>query len=62
MHARTVADIILLRTHVLTYADGQHSVQDMADLFGLPLEDVQEIVQELVEHDLLVKLPGMRAS
>jgi aminopeptidase-like protein len=62
MHARTVADIVLLRTHVLTYADGQHSVQDMADLFGLPLEEVHEVVQELVEHDLLVKLPGMRAS
>ena len=62
IHARTVADIILLRTNVLTYADGQHSVQDMADLFGLPLEEVQEVVQELVEHDLLVKLPGMRAS
>jgi aminopeptidase-like protein len=62
MHARTVADIILLRTHVLTYADGQHSIQDMAELFGLPVEEVREVVQELAEHDLLVKLPGLRAS
>ena len=62
MHARTVADIILLRTNVLAYADGRHSVQDMAELFGLPVEEVQEVVQELAEHDLLVKLPGLRAT
>ena len=30
MHARTVADVVLLRTHVLAYADGQHSVLDMS--------------------------------
>ncbi|MCX6432175.1 MAG: DUF4910 domain-containing protein [Actinobacteria bacterium] len=53
MHARTVADVILLRTHVLAYSDGQHSAADIAELVGLPTAEVQEIIDELVEHDLL---------
>ncbi len=53
IHARTVSDIVLLRTHVLAYSDGQHSAQDIAELVGLPQEDVQEIIDELVEHGLL---------
>jgi len=62
IHARTVADIILLRTNVLAYADGYHSVLDMAEMFDLPVNVVNEVVQELVEHDLLVKLPGKKDS
>jgi aminopeptidase-like protein len=62
IHARTVADIILLRTNVLAYADGHHSVLDMAEMFDLPVKVVFEVVQELVEHDLLVKLPGKKDS
>ena len=62
IHARTVADEILLRTHVLAYADGQHSVADMAELFGVTPADVQVIVDELVEHDLLVATPLRKAS
>lgn len=62
IHARTVADIILLRTNVLAYADGYHSVLDMANMFDLPMKVVFEVVQELVEHDLLVKLPGKKDS
>lgn len=54
MHARTVADVILLRTHVLAYSDGTHSAQDIAELVALPLPDVQEIIDELVDHGLLV--------
>lgn len=57
MHARTVADEILLRTNALAYADGAHSVTDMAELFGADLDDVQAIVDELVEHHLLVPGP-----
>jgi len=52
-HARTVSDEILLRTHILAYSDGQHSVADIAELTGAPLEDVEILVNELVEHDLL---------
>ena len=62
MHARTVADEILLRTNALAYADGQHSVADMAEMFGAPVKDVQAIVDELVEHDLLVPAPLRKAS
>lgn len=62
IHARTVADIILLRTNVLAYADGYHSVLDMAEMFNLPVTVVFEVVQELVEHDLLVRLPGKKDS
>jgi aminopeptidase-like protein len=53
IHARTVADVILLRTHVLAYSDGRHSAADIAEMVGLPEPEVQEIIDELVEHDLL---------
>ena len=62
MHARTVADEILLRTNVLAYADGEHSLADMADLFGVPVDDVRTIVNELIEHDLLTPGPLRKAS
>ena len=62
MHARTVADEILLRTNVLAYADGEQSRADMADLFGVPVDDVRIIVNELIEHDLLTPGPLRKAS
>ena len=52
-HARTVSDEVLLRTHILAYSDGQHSVADIAELTGSPIEDVQVLVDELEAHDLL---------
>ena len=59
MQARTVADVILLRTHVLAYADGMHSVADMAELFERTPQEVQAVVDELLEHGLLrVVSPG----
>ncbi|MDO9484494.1 MAG: DUF4910 domain-containing protein [Actinomycetota bacterium] len=60
MHGRTVEDVVLLRTHVLAYADGQHSVTDMAELFERPLSDVQAVVAELLEHGLLEEVPPMK--
>ena len=56
MHARTVADVVLLRTHVLAYADGQHSVLDMSEIFEIPVDDVRAVVDQLIEHGLLVSL------
>ena len=53
VHARTVDDVILLRTHVLAYADGMHSVTDMAELFEIPVEIARQIVEELLQHGLL---------
>lgn len=59
-HARTVSDAILLRTHVMAYADGHHSVLDMAILFDLPVSVVYAVIQELVEHGLLTRLPSRK--
>ncbi len=57
IHARTVADVVLLRTHVLAYADGMHSVEDMAELFDVPVPVIRQLVDELVEHGLLELTP-----
>lgn len=62
VHARTVADDVLLRTHVLAYADGMHSVIDMAEEFKVPAEVVQDLVDELLEHGLLVRTPPRKSS
>lgn len=52
-HARTVADEVLLRTHVLAYADGEHSAADMAELFDCKPEDLEILLNELLEHGLI---------
>ena len=57
VHARTVADAVLLRTHVLAYADGMHSVDDMAEMFERDAAEVQAVIDELFEHDLLEEVP-----
>lgn len=62
MHARTVADEVLLRTNVLAYADGEHSVADMAEMFDVRETDVRAIVDELVEHHLLEPGPLRKAN
>lgn len=62
MHARTVADEVLLRTHVLAYADGQHSVEDLVDLLDVPEPDLLALVAELVDHGLLVPGPLRKES
>ncbi|MGI9135952.1 MAG: DUF4910 domain-containing protein, partial [Candidatus Nanopelagicales bacterium] len=53
MHARTVSDEILLRTHVLAYSDGQHSAADISEMTGASLEDVQSLIDELVDHHII---------
>lgn len=55
MHARTVANEVLLRTHILAYSDGQHSIQDLADLLETPEEIIAEFVRELEAHGLLTQ-------
>jgi aminopeptidase-like protein len=61
-HARTVTDAVLLRTHVLAYADGMHSVADMAELFDTPVDVVREVVQEMLEHKLLQVTPPRKVA
>ncbi len=53
MHARTVADEVLLRTHILAYSDGEHSVQDIAILTGRPVSEISLLTSELAEHGLV---------
>jgi aminopeptidase-like protein len=50
---RVVEDVVYLRKNVLAYADGDHSVVDMAVLFDLPIGDVAAVVAELASHGLL---------
>ena len=56
---RVVEDVIYLRRNVLAYADGRHSVVDMAVLFDKPIADVWAIVEELLQHGLLRRRVGV---
>lgn len=64
MHARTVANEVLLRTHILAYSDGQHSIQDLAELLETPQEIISAFVSELEAHGLVTQgalcAPGLK--
>lgn len=53
MHARTVADEVLLRTHILAYADGSYSLADIAEITQRPVSEVELLARELMEHGLV---------
>jgi len=53
MHARTVADEVLLRTHVLAYSDARHSVQDIAELTSRSPAEIVRLAEELQKHGLI---------
>ena len=61
MHARTVADEVLLRTHILAYADGSHSISDLSELLSVPEETLAAFVKELAEHELVIQGPLRRS-
>ncbi len=50
---KNTSDEVMLRTNILAYADGQHAISDMAELFGEDEETLVAMVQELVDHDLI---------
>jgi aminopeptidase-like protein len=50
---KNTSDIVMLRTNVLAYADGQHSILDLADLLQRPADDITEVVEELHDHGLV---------
>jgi len=54
-----VSETILLRTHILAYSDGQHSLQDIAEMTGAPFIEVQALARELEDHGLLAQTPLM---
>ena len=50
---KRTSDEVMLRTNILAYADGQHSVADMAEIFGESIDTLDLMVEQLVEHDLI---------
>ena len=50
---KNTSDIVMLRTNVLAYADGRHSIQDLADLLQRPLNEITEVAEELQDHGLV---------
>jgi len=50
---KNTSDEVMLRTNILAYADGQHAISDMEELFGEDRAILVAMVQELVQHDLL---------
>jgi aminopeptidase-like protein len=50
---KSTPDDVMLRTNILAYADGHHSMVDMAELFERPIDQIRFMVDELVDHDLL---------
>jgi aminopeptidase-like protein len=46
---------VMLRTNILAYADGQHSIVDMCELFGSPRAEIEALVNELLENNLLAQ-------
>jgi aminopeptidase-like protein len=50
---KSIQDEVMLRTDILAYADGHHSIADMSELFDVPVDTLKVMVQELVDHDLI---------
>ncbi len=50
---RSYEAAVKTRMDILCYADGEHSLIDMAELFGMPFQDLLPFVDELVAHDLI---------
>lgn len=58
IHGKVVEDVVLMRTHVLAYADGDHTLFDIARLLGKPFKLIRDIAIELESHSLLtLRLP-----
>ncbi len=50
---KQTSDEVMLRTNILAYADGQHAVSDMAEIFGAQEEEVLGMVRQIQEHGLV---------
>jgi len=50
---KTTPQEVMLRTNILAYADGNHDILDMSELFGVPVDELTPMVAELIEHDLI---------
>lgn len=50
---KSTPEDVMLRTNILAYADGTHAISDMSELFGVPADTLEPMVQELIDHGLL---------
>jgi len=50
---KNTSDEVMLRTNILAYADGNHSIADIAELTDMPIGTVEKLTRELKEHDLV---------
>lgn len=50
---KNTSDEVMLRTNILAYADGQHAVSDMVEIFDEDRDTITTMVQELIDHDLI---------
>jgi len=57
MMKKSTPEDVMLRTNILAYADGNHAVSDMAELFGVSAVTLEPMVEELIAHGLIEKRP-----
>lgn len=50
---KNTSDEVMLRTNILAYADGQHDVNDIAELCETDVSIIESMVSELEEHRLI---------
>jgi len=50
---KTTPQEVMLRTNILAYADGNHDILDMSELFGVPVDVLAPMITELIEHELI---------
>ncbi|MBI1778520.1 MAG: DUF4910 domain-containing protein [Proteobacteria bacterium] len=50
---RDIEKSVLMRTDVLCYCDGDHSLLDIADILGVPQKDLRSFATELLDHGLI---------
>ena len=50
---KSTPEDVMLRTNVLAYADGHHTISDMAELFDTPISILRPMVDELIAHGLI---------
>jgi len=50
---KNTSDEVMLRTNILAYADGQHSIADIAELTDTSLESIEALTKELEMHSLV---------
>ena len=53
MMKKTTPVEVMLRTNILAYADGEHAISDMSEIFDVPAATLIPMVDELKAHDLV---------